>query len=71
MVLGDAIHVAKDADDAALEAARLAVEAGLNDVHARAYAMIGAQDPGAKAAKASPGAPGDARGAPGDARGAP
>ena len=54
MVLGEAIHVAKDADAAALEAARLAVEAGLNEVHARAYAMIGTRDPGAPLA--SPGA---------------
>ena len=46
MVLGDPVHVAKDADAAALAAARLAVEAGLNRVHARAYALIGAVDPG-------------------------
>ena len=46
MVLGDPIHVAREADDAALEAARLAVEAGLNTVHRRAYALVGADDPG-------------------------
>ena len=48
MVLGEAIHVPRDADDAALEAARLAVEAGLDAVHARAYALVGATDPGTR-----------------------
>jgi hypothetical protein len=47
MVLGDPIHVAADADAAALEAARRAVQAGLDRVHARAYALVGARDPGA------------------------
>jgi lysophospholipid acyltransferase (LPLAT)-like uncharacterized protein len=49
MVLGEPVLVARDADAAALEAARLAVERGLDAVHARAYALVGAQDPGAKA----------------------
>ena len=48
MVLGDPIHVPRDAGDAALEAARLQVERGLDTVHARAYALIGSHDPGAK-----------------------
>jgi lysophospholipid acyltransferase (LPLAT)-like uncharacterized protein len=47
IVVGDLIHVAPDADEAALEAARRAVEAGLDAAHARAYAMVGARDPGA------------------------
>ncbi len=50
MVLGDAIRVPREADEAALEAARLAVETGLDAVHARAYALVGAEDPGARRA---------------------
>ncbi|MBV9636949.1 MAG: lysophospholipid acyltransferase family protein [Methylobacteriaceae bacterium] len=46
MVLGAPIHVPRDADDAALQAARHAVENGLDAVHARAYALIGNLDPG-------------------------
>jgi lysophospholipid acyltransferase (LPLAT)-like uncharacterized protein len=48
IIVGEAIHVARDADEATIEAARLAVEAGLDAVHARAYALIGASDPGAE-----------------------
>jgi lysophospholipid acyltransferase (LPLAT)-like uncharacterized protein len=48
IVIGDLIHVAPDADDEALEAARRAVEAGLDAVHNRAYALVGARDPGAE-----------------------
>lgn len=47
IVVGDLIHVAADADERAMEAARQAVEAGLDAVHARAYAKVGAADPGA------------------------
>lgn len=47
IVIGDPIRVARDADAAAQEAARRAVEHGLDDVHARAYARIGRTDPGA------------------------
>ena len=54
MVLGEPIHVLRDADEAALEAARQAVERGLDAVHARAYALVGASDPGAKSAAALP-----------------
>jgi len=51
MVLGEPIAVARDANAAALEAARLEVERGLDAVHARAYALVGARDPGAKPAQ--------------------
>jgi lysophospholipid acyltransferase (LPLAT)-like uncharacterized protein len=47
IVVGEPIHVARDADEAATEAARLAIERSLDDVHARAYAMISQRDPGA------------------------
>lgn len=47
IVIGDPIRVPRDADAAAIEAARRAVEAGLDDAHARAYARVGAVDPGA------------------------
>ncbi len=47
VVVGDLIRVPPDADDAAMEAARLAVEQGLDEAHRRAYAMVGATDPGA------------------------
>jgi len=47
MVLGDPITVARDASAQTLEAARCAVEAGLNEVHARAYGLLGHRDPGA------------------------
>jgi lysophospholipid acyltransferase (LPLAT)-like uncharacterized protein len=47
MVIGDPIHVAADADPQAMEAARLAVQDGLDLAHARAYARVGAADPGA------------------------
>jgi lysophospholipid acyltransferase (LPLAT)-like uncharacterized protein len=47
MVLGEPVFVPEDADETALEAARRAVESGLDRVHARAYALVGAADPGA------------------------
>ena len=50
IVLGDPVFVPRDADAAPFEAARQAVERGLDAVHARAYALVGASDPGAKAA---------------------
>jgi hypothetical protein len=46
VVVGELIHVARDADEQAMEVARKAVEAGLDAVHARAYARVGAADPG-------------------------
>lgn len=47
VVAGDFIRVAPDADAAALERARLAVQEGLDEAHRRGYAMVGATDPGA------------------------
>jgi hypothetical protein len=47
IVVGDFIEVPADADDAALEVARRTVQAGLDEVHRRAYALVGARDPGA------------------------
>ncbi len=47
VVAGDFIRVPADADDEATEAARIAVENGLDETHRRAYAMVGATDPGA------------------------
>ena len=41
MVRGEEIRVARDADDAALEAARVEVEKALNAVTQRAYALAG------------------------------
>ena len=49
MVLGQPVRVARDADAATLEAARHSVEAELDRVHRRAYGLIGARDPGARA----------------------
>jgi lysophospholipid acyltransferase (LPLAT)-like uncharacterized protein len=53
VVFGDPIHVARDADAAALESARRQVETSLDAVHARAYALVGAVDPGANRASVS------------------
>ena len=47
VVLGDLVRVPPDADDVTMEAARLAVQQGLDEAHRRAYAMVGATDPGA------------------------
>jgi len=46
IALGDAIRVAPDASAEAMEQARRALEAGLDRLHARAYALIGSVDPG-------------------------
>ena len=48
VVAGDYIPVSAEADDATMEAARLAVQEGLDEAHRRAYAMVGATDPGAQ-----------------------
>jgi lysophospholipid acyltransferase (LPLAT)-like uncharacterized protein len=48
VVAGDPVRVAPDAGDAAMEAARLAVQRGLDEAHALAYAKVGATDPGAQ-----------------------
>ena len=55
MVLGDPVWVAREADPAAIERARRAVEAGLDRVHERAYQLVGSRDPGAKRIPASAG----------------
>ena len=47
VAVSDLIRVPADADDAAMEEARLAVQEGLDEAHRRAYAMVGATDPGA------------------------
>ena len=47
IALGEMIHVARDADAPAQEAKRLELEAALDAVHARAYALLGSSDPGA------------------------
>ncbi|PVE26338.1 hypothetical protein DC522_00835 [Microvirga sp. KLBC 81] len=52
MVLGEPVHVPRDADADALEAFRQQVERELDAVHERAYALVGSKDPGAKAAPA-------------------
>lgn len=47
IVVGEQIRVAAKANEAAMETARLGVQNGLDAVHARAYSMVGARDPGA------------------------
>ena len=47
MVLGSPIRAPRVADQGQLERARLAVQAGLDEAHRRAYALIGSDDPGA------------------------
>jgi lysophospholipid acyltransferase (LPLAT)-like uncharacterized protein len=47
IVVGDLIRVSSNADEEEIEAARLAVERGLDEVHRQGYAMVGASDPGA------------------------
>ena len=47
VVVGDLIRVPEDADEGATEAARLAVQFALDEAHRKAYAMVGAKDPGA------------------------
>ena len=48
MVMGEPITVPRDADEAAIEAARLRLQAELDRIHAQAYAMVGGADPGAR-----------------------
>ncbi|HXT07931.1 MAG TPA: DUF374 domain-containing protein [Roseiarcus sp.] len=47
IVVGAPVYVAAEASQAQREAARLAVQEGLDAAHARAYALVGATDPGA------------------------
>jgi 3-deoxy-D-manno-octulosonic-acid transferase len=51
IVVGDPVRVPMDADSAALETARIAVERGLNQATARAYELAEAIDPLSPAAK--------------------
>lgn len=46
MVVGDPIFVERQADTASQEQARLGVERGLDAVHARAFSLVGRDDPG-------------------------
>ncbi|TVR06715.1 MAG: DUF374 domain-containing protein [Salinarimonadaceae bacterium] len=48
IVLGDPVTVPRGAEPQALEECRLAVERELDRVHARAYALVGSRDPGAR-----------------------
>jgi lysophospholipid acyltransferase (LPLAT)-like uncharacterized protein len=48
IVLGDPVHVPREADDEAMERLRRTVERELDRVHERAYALVGSKDPGAK-----------------------
>lgn len=48
IVLGDPIAVPRDADAAELALVRRIVEEGIDRVHERAYALVGARDPGAR-----------------------
>jgi lysophospholipid acyltransferase (LPLAT)-like uncharacterized protein len=48
MVLGDQIHIPREADAQTLESFRKTVERELDRVHERAYALIGSRDPGAR-----------------------
>jgi len=52
MVLGEPVHVPRDADADALETFRQQVERELDAIHERAYALVGSKDPGGKAAPA-------------------
>jgi lysophospholipid acyltransferase (LPLAT)-like uncharacterized protein len=47
IVVGAPVRVAADASEAEMEAARLAVQDGLDAAHARAYEIVGGADPGA------------------------
>jgi lysophospholipid acyltransferase (LPLAT)-like uncharacterized protein len=47
IVTGEPIHVPRDADDIMKESLRQKIEAELDRVHARAYALVGQADPGA------------------------
>jgi lysophospholipid acyltransferase (LPLAT)-like uncharacterized protein len=57
IVLGNPVHVPREADERALEALRQTVERELDAVHERAYALVGSKDPGAKTREAKSGVP--------------
>lgn len=48
IVIGEAVYVPTDADADQMEAARVAVERGLDAVHQKAYSLVGTPDPGAQ-----------------------
>ena len=50
LVIGEPIHVPRNADASAQEGARRAVERELDRVHAEGYALVGGVDPGANRA---------------------
>jgi lysophospholipid acyltransferase (LPLAT)-like uncharacterized protein len=50
MVLGEPVHVPREADERELEDLRRTVERELDRVHERAYDLVGSKDPGAKRA---------------------
>ncbi|MCG7392263.1 lysophospholipid acyltransferase family protein [Microvirga sp. ACRRW] len=52
IVLGEPVHVPRDAGPEAIETLRLQVERELDTIHERAYALVGSRDPGAKPATA-------------------
>jgi lysophospholipid acyltransferase (LPLAT)-like uncharacterized protein len=54
IVLGNPVHIPRDADAHAIETLRQAVERELDVVHERAYALVGSKDPGAKNQQAKP-----------------
>jgi 3-deoxy-D-manno-octulosonic-acid transferase len=54
IVVGDPIVVPEEAGAIELEATRLAVEHGLNDVTRRAYRLAGGRDPLARARRGRP-----------------
>lgn len=47
IALGDPVHVPADADAALIEEKRIELELKLDALHERAYALLGAKDPGA------------------------
>lgn len=47
IVVGEPIHIERGADAGAVERARRQLERSLNEIHARAYALVGSSDPGA------------------------
>jgi len=52
IVVGDPVFVPEDADEAMREQKRIEIECALDAVHARAYALVGGEDPGAVLSRA-------------------
>jgi lysophospholipid acyltransferase (LPLAT)-like uncharacterized protein len=55
IVLGNPVHIPRDADAQAIETLRQTVEKELDAVHERAYALVGSKDPGARNRQAKSG----------------